>query len=63
LGILEGGFIPDLILWLSYFYKSNELPIRLSWFWTSLNVTAIIVALLAYGLIHLDGHLGYAGWR
>jgi hypothetical protein len=27
----------DIVLWLTYFYKSNELPIRLSFFWTALR--------------------------
>lgn len=63
LGILEGGFIPDLVLWLSYFYTSTELPLRLSFFWAALDITAIIANLLAYGLFHLDGVHGLAGWR
>ncbi|KAE9369192.1 putative pantothenate transporter [Stipitochalara longipes BDJ] len=63
LGILEGGFIPDLVLWLSYFYTSRELPIRLSFFWTALDVTGILTALLAFALLHLDGVHGIAGWR
>lgn len=25
----QGGFIPDIVLWLSYFYTGSELPIRL----------------------------------
>ena len=63
LGLLEGGFIPDLVLWLSYFYTSAELPIRLSWFWTSLNVTGIVISLLAFAIFHLEGVNGIAGWR
>jgi MFS family permease len=52
-----------LVLWLSYFYTSRELPTRLSFFWTALSVTTIISAFFAFGIFHLEGHLGIAGWR
>lgn len=51
------------ILYLSYFYKNSELPIRLAWLWTSYVATNIIGSLLAYGILHLRGHNGQAGWR
>jgi hypothetical protein len=63
IGMLEGGFIPDLVLWLSYFYTSKELPIRLSFFWTALDGTQIITSILAFGLLHMRGVGGLAGWR
>ncbi|KAI1385801.1 allantoate permease [Hypoxylon trugodes] len=63
LGFLEGGFIPDLVLWLSYFYTSRELPIRLSYFWTTLSVTGILTSLMAFALLHLRGFLAWEGWR
>lgn len=63
LGLLEGGFIPDVVLYLSFFYKSRELPIRLSFFWGAYITTQIISALLAYGILHLRGTTGWAGWR
>ncbi|KAF3765496.1 hypothetical protein M406DRAFT_60210 [Cryphonectria parasitica EP155] len=63
LGLLEGGFIPDCVLYLSFFYKSKELPIRLSFFWGGYILTQIISALLAYGILHLREVTGWAGWR
>ncbi|KUJ20100.1 MFS general substrate transporter [Mollisia scopiformis] len=63
LGILEGGFIPDIVLWLSYFYTSRELPTRLSFFWTTLSATTIVTSVLAFALLHLRGVARWAGWR
>lgn len=63
LGLLEGGFIPDVVLYLSFFYKSKELPIRLSFFWGAYISTQIVSALLAYGILHLRNTTGWAGWR
>ncbi|KAJ4393231.1 hypothetical protein N0V93_002439 [Gnomoniopsis smithogilvyi] len=63
LGILEGGFIPDLVLYMSYWYTSRELPIRLSFFWSALSLTVILNALMAYGLLRMRGIQDLAGWR
>ncbi|KAK7561212.1 major facilitator superfamily transporter-like protein [Phyllosticta paracitricarpa] len=63
LGLIEGGFIPDIVLWLSYFYTSKELPIRLSYFWTTLSLTTIITSLLAFALLRMRGVAGWAGWQ
>ncbi|KAJ3053451.1 hypothetical protein HK097_004235 [Rhizophlyctis rosea] len=63
LGLLEGGFIPDTVLYLSYFYKNNELPVRLSYFWTSYQLTNVISAFLAFGILRMRGINGWHGWQ
>ncbi|CAM1510556.1 Fc.00g008910.m01.CDS01 [Cosmosporella sp. VM-42] len=63
LGLLMGGFIPDVVLWLTYFYKSNELPIRLAFFWTALSTCNIVGSLIAAGILQMRGINGWGGWR
>ncbi|KAK0716264.1 major facilitator superfamily domain-containing protein [Lasiosphaeris hirsuta] len=63
LGLLMGGFIPDIVLWLTYFYKSGELPTRLAWFWTALSTVNIVGSLLAAGILEMRGIRGWSGWR
>ncbi|EMC96132.1 hypothetical protein BAUCODRAFT_70023 [Baudoinia panamericana UAMH 10762] len=63
LGVIEGGFIPDTILYLSYYYTSGELPRRLSWFWVAYQSTQIVSAFLAFGFLRLRGVHGLAGWQ
>lgn len=52
-----------MILYLSYFYKHAELSLRLGFWWTAMSIADIIAAFLGFGLLHLRGHLGHAGWR
>ncbi|OJJ60212.1 hypothetical protein ASPSYDRAFT_57687 [Aspergillus sydowii CBS 593.65] len=63
IGVLQGGFIPDIILYLSYFFKSDELPLRLAIFWMANRLTDVISPLIAYGVLHMRGTHGQEGWR
>ncbi|KAJ6520345.1 major facilitator superfamily domain-containing protein [Mycena sanguinolenta] len=63
LGFCEGGFIPDVVLYLSYFYTKRELPIRFAYFWVSNYVSQIISAFMATGILQLRGVRAKAGWQ
>lgn len=63
LGMLQGGFIPEIILYLSYFYKHHELSLRLGFFWTASAMADVMGGFLAFGLLHLRGVEGQTGWR
>ncbi|OTA99079.1 hypothetical protein M426DRAFT_68493 [Hypoxylon sp. CI-4A] len=63
LAFLQGGFIPECVLYLSYFYKHHELTIRLSFFWAGMFIADIIAAVVSFGLLHMRGVEGRPGWR
>ncbi|CEP23386.1 unnamed protein product [Cyberlindnera jadinii] len=48
---------------MSYFYKSDELPFRLSLFYIANPLTDILSALLGYALIRINTHLLPHGWQ
>lgn len=50
-------------MFLSYWYKSKELPNRLSWFWITYEFTAIVGAFLAFGFLRIHNDNGDNGWR
>lgn len=58
-----GGFVPDVVLYISYFYKKKELPIRLSWFWTVLSTCNVLGSLVAAGVLQMRGITGWSGWQ
>ncbi|KAI5970194.1 hypothetical protein CANMA_000805 [Candida margitis] len=62
LGALEGGFVADLVVWISYFFTSKDLPIRLSWFWSMSSICQIFTSLLAFGVLRINTW-GWHGWQ
>ncbi|ETS62765.1 hypothetical protein PaG_02507 [Moesziomyces aphidis] len=62
-GLAQGGFLPDQILYLSYWYTGKELNTRLSYFYTVLGLSQILGSLLAAGFNQLRSLHGLAGWR
>ncbi|GAA5819982.1 hypothetical protein JCM11251_005434 [Rhodosporidiobolus azoricus] len=63
IAFFQGGFIPDVILYLSYFYTKHTLPLRIAAFYTMNPLGDMVTAFLAAGLLEMRGIGGYAGWR
>ncbi|GAA5853001.1 hypothetical protein JCM5353_003916 [Sporobolomyces roseus] len=63
LGLCEGGLFPELILYLSMFYRRRELQTRISAFFASASLSGAFSGLLAAAIVNLDGKGGQEGWR
>jgi len=62
-GMFEAGYIPGIAIYLTTYYKKDEMATRLSIFWSTLAIANSVAGVLAYGILHMRGIAGHAGWR
>jgi MFS family permease len=63
LGLLEGGFIPGALYYLSTWYKRDETSFRVTLFFFGQILAGATTSLISSGLLELEGKGGLAGWR
>lgn len=64
LGIAEAGFLPGMILYLSYWFPSSRRGRITSWFTLGIPVAGVIGSpLSSYLMIAFDGWHGLSGWK
>lgn len=63
LGLIEAGFIPGIVYWLSCWYPRHIVGRRFAVLYSSVSLTGAFGGLLATAIHALDGTHGIAGWR
>ncbi|KAF8938710.1 major facilitator superfamily domain-containing protein [Dissophora ornata] len=62
-GTFEAGYIPGIAIYLTTYYKREEMALRLSVFWSTLSVANSVAGVLSYFILHMRGVAGLAGWK
>ncbi|KAH9872477.1 hypothetical protein IAQ61_005313 [Plenodomus lingam] len=62
LGVAEGGLLPGMVLYLSQFYRRDELALRIGIFYTAASLSGAFGGLLARGLNAIGPAGGLQGW-
>ncbi|KAH8700933.1 putative allantoate permease [Talaromyces proteolyticus] len=63
LGLLEGGFIPGALYYLSTWYRRDETSLRVTFFFFGQIFAGATTSLISAGLLRLSGKGGLAGWQ
>ncbi|EAU36130.1 conserved hypothetical protein [Aspergillus terreus NIH2624] len=63
LGVAEGGLLPGMVLYLSFFYRRGDLALRIGLFYTAASLSGAFGGLLARGLAEIGPRGGLEGWR
>jgi MFS family permease len=63
LGIFEGGLTPGLMLYMSHFYRREDLQLRVSMLFAATSLAGAFSGLLAAAIAKLNGLGGHHGWE
>ncbi|KAL3474392.1 major facilitator superfamily domain-containing protein [Aspergillus californicus] len=63
LGLTEAGMFPAIILQMTYWYRPDEIAVRLVWVYSVGNVAGIIGGVLAYAFHEVSGAGNISGWQ
>lgn len=63
LGVGEAGFVPGMLLYLTFWYPSHERARAVAKFMTATSLAGVVGAPLSSALLRLDGALGLQGWQ
>ena len=64
LGIAEAGFLPGMILYLSYWFPASRRGRITSWFTLGIPIAGVIGSpLSSFLMVYLDGWQGLSGWK
>ncbi|HEX2916933.1 MAG TPA: MFS transporter [Edaphobacter sp.] len=63
LGVGEAGFVPGMLLYLTFWYPSHERARAVAKFMTATSLAGVVGAPLSSALLRLDGVLGLQGWQ
>ena len=63
LGVGEAGFVPGMLLYLTFWFPSHERARAVAKFMTATSLAGVVGGPLSSGLLKLDGVAGLAGWQ
>ncbi|XDG09219.1 hypothetical protein ABKA04_008834 [Annulohypoxylon sp. FPYF3050] len=59
----EAGMFPGIILQMTYWYRPDEMSLRLLYFYICGNLSGIFSGILAFAFDHASGARGLSGWQ
>ena len=63
LGVTEAGFVPGMLLYLTFWFPSHERARAVAAFMTATSLAGVVGAPLSSALLRLDGSRGLSGWQ